>query len=320
MKQTKNKQVTIAWAMDPFQEEVGNHAHALQVLAPIAKAFKAKIQPISFIDRGQFYVSDDMEYLALLNSKDRHSAISYLVNKRISAVFSKALRRQFQDPIVLVSSGDEPASLFEKISMMDKAAKKCGAMFVGLHSHARKGFQRFLMGSFAESFMLTSSSAALVINPACKPPKQIKTILFPTDFSKESLLAFKQALVFASRLKAKIIVAHYLHKPTPSLFAFGEKAKASAEKDYRSTQHRSHKWGARMLAMAKKAGVKSQFDLIEATGRSDAAGAIIKLAAHSKCDLFALVSRSDELRAALVGATGRTIARTADCPVLILHS
>ncbi len=319
MKQVKNKQVTIAWAMDPFQEEVGNHAHALQVLAPIAKAFKAKIQPISFIDRGQFYVSDDMDYLALLNSKDRKSAISYLVNKRINAVFSKALRSQFQDPIVLVSSGDEPASLFEKISEMDKAAKKCGAIFVGLHSHARKGLQRFLMGSFAESFVLTSSSAALVMNPACKPPKQIKTIMFPSDFSKESLLAFKQALLFASRLKAKIIVVHYLYKPSPSLFTFGEKAKARAEKDYQLAQHRSRKWGARMLAMAKAAKVKSQFDLIEATGRNDAASAILKLATRSKCDLFALVSRSDDFRAALIGATGRTIARAAECPVLILH-
>ncbi len=73
-------------------------------------------------------------------------------------------------------------------------AQSRGADLIALYTHGRKGYKRFLLGSFAETAIHRSKINLLLINPLSKVPLKIKSIIFASDFTPASKKFLKRSL------------------------------------------------------------------------------------------------------------------------------
>lgn len=93
-------------------------------------------------------------------------------------------------------------------------------------THGRRGFERLMLGSFAEAVVRTASCPVLTVGPYTKPlrgqefsPAQV---LFATDASPDSFRALHDATVFAHK-RGELTVIHVLpkgHENSPEATAF----------------------------------------------------------------------------------------------------
>lgn len=86
-----------------------------------------------------------------------------------------------------------------------------------LGTHGRAGASRLLMGSVAEHIFRRASCPVLTVGPdVSEEPDSIAdihTILYPTDFSFESLVALPQALSLVQEHQARLYLLHVTPNP-----------------------------------------------------------------------------------------------------------
>lgn len=79
-------------------------------------------------------------------------------------------------------------------------------------THGRTGLKHFLMGSLAEQLLHTLTCPILTVGPHLNSRfgdwKEIKTILYPTDFSPESKTVFPYVAALAAEYQSTIMVLH----------------------------------------------------------------------------------------------------------------
>src|SRR5690606_22476290 len=92
-------------------------------------------------------------------------------------------------------------------------ASKKNADLIVCATRAKKGLDRFLLGSFAESLMLQSTIPNLFINPFVTGGVQFKRILYSTDFSKQSKSVWKDFVAFAKTISAELVLFHSVQDP-----------------------------------------------------------------------------------------------------------
>ncbi len=91
-------------------------------------------------------------------------------------------------------------------------------------THARRGFEKVLLGSVAEHVFRDASCPVLTVGPHSYQDRrvdltgEIRTYLFATDFSEVSLHALPQAVSLANQTKATLILLHVvLAAPAPQI-------------------------------------------------------------------------------------------------------
>ncbi len=88
-----------------------------------------------------------------------------------------------------------------------------------LGTHGREGLKKFFLGSVAEELFRLASCPVLTLGPAVPEPagtKEIRRILFATDFGQASLNALPYAISFAAESKARLMLLHVV-TPVPVL-------------------------------------------------------------------------------------------------------
>lgn len=100
--------------------------------------------------------------------------------------------------------------------------KQIGLVVVG--THGRRGLEKLILGSVAEEIFREANCPVLTVGPHCyrearvELPAETRRYLFATDFSEASLGALADAISFASRMKARLIVLHVVSAgPIPQL-------------------------------------------------------------------------------------------------------
>ena len=95
---------------------------------------------------------------------------------------------------------------------------------VVIGTRGRRGIEKLLLGSVAEQIFRHTDCPALTVGPHCyreagvELPNATRSYLFATDFSEASLGALPQAISFASRMKARLILVHVVPAgPLPQL-------------------------------------------------------------------------------------------------------
>lgn len=85
-----------------------------------------------------------------------------------------------------------------------------GADVIVAGTRGRRGLKKLLMGSVAEEILRLSSVPVLTVHPeaAETTPNEPRTILFPTDFSPDSVRALDYALSLAQKFQACVIFLH----------------------------------------------------------------------------------------------------------------
>ncbi|WKZ57004.1 MAG: universal stress protein [Bdellovibrionota bacterium] len=309
----------ILWGLDPLQDDVRFHRHALQVLRPFALAFGLKIQPVVVV--GPFQLRE----WALggregdLDLRGDYPLLRSWIEQRMRSLISSKERNLVLDVLLLKTPQSHDDSLSDRVETLCTHARKVKAPFVALHSHGRHGLKRLFMGSFAETCVLHADVPILVMNPSAQPAKRIARILFPTDLSAASRQVFERTLHLAKQLKAELKLVHCLHVAGLSVFYASRQSKVQLQKEQRAEELRVKRAAALLLRRAKAKGVKSSFSILRSKGRFDPAEMLLEAASRSPVQLIAMAARSNSARAALIGATSRKLARSSRCPVLLLR-
>ena len=110
-----------------------------------------------------------------------------------------------QDAVPIARTGDASTTIVD-----EAVSNKADLIVMG--THGRRGFQRLLLGSVAESVLRKAPCPVLTVPPGTSAEKSqvvtFKRILCPTDFSPSALLAFEFALNLARQADGTLTLLH----------------------------------------------------------------------------------------------------------------
>lgn len=201
-------------------------------------------------------------------------------------------------------------SLRDAISRLLNHASEGGADLIALTTHARKGLDRFFMGSFAESLVLKSTIPLLITNPSNAWDPSFRFILYATDFAKSSNETFVKAISLAQQVSAHLTLFHRLEPenpflPPPGFIAVQEWELRKAERQAQAIK---------LKEQAEGQGLKIDVDIDKKN--HGVATAILDAALRHRISLIVMgARRSSDLLA--MGSIPRRVLRAAPCPVLI---
>lgn len=197
-------------------------------------------------------------------------------------------------------------------------ARKQSAGLIVVATQSRRGVSRLVLGSFAETLVLSSEVPVFVIHPTRRRTPEFKSILLPTDFSDSLGPCLAQVLDMATSRKARIFLYHKVGSdrwPTVgNIFAAtGEKRTAGHNAQVRMARIRALPW----IRLAKKRGVTVEL-VLERKPEGSLAHSIVAEAIRRHC-MVALASRTGGRSTFLMGSTIRKLVRECQSPVWILH-
>jgi len=183
---------------------------------------------------------------------------------------------------------------------------------------ARRCIEKVLLGSVAEQVFRDASCRVLTVGPhsyqdrGVDLPGEIPTYLFATDFSEVSLRALPQAVSFANRTKAKLILLHVVPAgPAPQI----SECYTSHRENARMTCVR---WLEQLLPCDEETPIDAEF-LVQFGMPSEK---ILQVALDKRVDLIILGLRREPLSNTISHkpwATAYEIVRGAGCPVLTVR-
>ena len=221
-------------------------------------------------------------------------------------------RLQLRDLEIVVNEGDVCERLAQSIDR-----NRIDLVVMG--THGRRGFLRPLLGSVTETILRRSPCPVLTVGrpvsdfvtPDEVRPCHLKTILLPTDFSRESVRALTMALDWAAGCSAKIILFHAVEKdaaPKDGKTGLSPGNSPSLEKEI------GQAWEAlqdRLPAQAAK-----NIEIESEVRHGNPAEQIIRFAEENHIDLIMMGSRGTGKAGHPWGSTTSRVVRDGRFPVL----
>jgi nucleotide-binding universal stress UspA family protein len=181
-------------------------------------------------------------------------------------------------------------------------------------THARRGLDRFFLGSFAETLLLQSPLPVIAINPKADRTTSISSILFPSDVSQASRRGFEEAVDLAIHLGAKLTL---FYKEPPIMISPYE-SMPIVTYDFLEDEAKARKAAAdAWVDWAKDRGCQISLEMDSIPG--NVANAITQYAFKNGIDLISMAGQSGPVSSVLLGSVSREVVRTAPCAVWIRH-
>jgi universal stress protein A len=138
-----------------------------------------------------------------------------------------------------------------------------------------------------------------------------KRILCGTDFTERSFRALDYALRLARLADAVLVVAHFVHVPTPDIYAHEPWPRTFEEAKARAAQ-------ALRELHATRLGDYPKTELVVEIGTP--AEMLLELARERQIDLVVTATHGrSELAELIMGSTAEKLIRHAPCPVLVVR-
>jgi nucleotide-binding universal stress UspA family protein len=201
-------------------------------------------------------------------------------------------------------------------------SQKLGANLVVMGTHGRAGVAHALLGSVAERVLREAPCPVLTVRE--RPPRGIRRILVPTDFSATADAALDHALLFAARFGASLQLLHVLDDPFVTEGLAGEAYIAEAPV-MRSTLLREaqNRLAHRVAPLRSAADYKGRPGLVRVDAEvlfGHGARTIAEYAADGNADLVVMGTHGRTgLAHLLMGSVAEKLVRTAPCPVLAVR-
>jgi nucleotide-binding universal stress UspA family protein len=161
-----------------------------------------------------------------------------------------------------------------------------------LTSHGRSTLGVFFLGSFANELLQKSTTPLLFISPRRAKEAQLEKVLFATDFSEESKVAFQKFLRLVKGKVSDLILFHSVYYPILSMSAAQAGGLFTPMPD--SFMEDQKEWVEREIEVwlkeAQKSDVKIHFHSLVEDSLTSAAAAIEKVAERERVGLIGLVS------------------------------
>lgn len=316
------KSKLVWFGFDPFQKEQKTQRNALRTAVVYAKAISAKIEPVYFADR--YRGTDAGSYLFPLFPSIESASLSEMETIAIDSWESLAKSEKIKTlPLrILTHTRDQVPSLDSKAKALSKAAKRAGVEFIVLQTRATSGLKRLVLGSFAETFLLNASVPALMIPPDAASTSKPKHLLFFSDLSATSFLAFKKMIPVLKALKVEVSLLYYLELPISLVLTLkpSERRIINTKQLIESARPDLEEKAKDFLDLARAYKLKMNFEIRTDVLSISKAEAVLGIKDRLGADCIALASQSGELSTALLGAMSRTIVRSANCPIFIFRA
>jgi len=174
-------------------------AHSVSVLAhaaAIAHRYRSRLYLVHVIPT-DVYRSVPAEVMTEATKQTK----GYVQDAMRSQLALECLQNVPSEPVIR-----EGSVAPEVIKLADEL--KAGLLVIGTRAH--HGLDRLLQGSVAEEVFRQAPCPVLVVPPAAEEQSgmPIRTILFPTSFSQNSLRAAPYAFSLARRHRARLILLH----------------------------------------------------------------------------------------------------------------
>ncbi len=306
---SKNKTVII-WAIDPYNTEKKLLLNSAVYLKKLANDLNANVKPVYTLTPKSFSLPTDV--FIPPTTED----FAYKVQNDLNEALRQFKFDNFLPGTVLL---DKSTSIRGAVNAFIENAKDEKAICIFATTHARKGLPRFWLGSFVETLLMHSPIPVIALNPATKTNINITSILFPTDFSKESKKTLQKLLPMAKSLDAKIYVMHVIRDDFLSMGTeyysamtanFYSKAMAEIKE---STQKRLDA----MIAKCKEAKIRCEGLMVMTT--QSITDEILKVSKSKKIKMVAMAAVSGPIENIIAGGITRQVVRYSKCPTWVVH-
>lgn len=203
----------------------------------------------------------------------------------------------------------ETFSNTKAVDCLLKQGRKQKADLIALYTQSRQGFQRFVLGSFAETAIHRSRNDLLLISPEAKVAKKLKKIFYMTDFSPSSLKHLRHTIALCKKVKSELVVFH----AAEVIFKW---SMDEGNPKIRAYRNKINKMQKTVLSESQRAGVRCSV-IINSEVKSTSEVAL-KIANQEKADLIVVTAKSGPLKALIGGSITRQVVRASQKPVLIL--
>jgi len=297
----------ILWAIDAFGSDPALDLKTAHILRVWMTHFGAKVEPVTVLTPDQLRMpvsffhghSDDIVDHVMKELRERMRRLEII----------EAL-----DPCVLVSPD---VSLRNAVRQVITHAKHVSADLVVCSSHSEKAVSHFLFGSFAETLVQYAEVPVFIVTPHSDEIKQVDRILFPTDISDLSRMAFETVLPVARSWGARLTLFHKLEYLSGHSFPAYEESAGYAQYHDDETIRRKTELET-WAAQGRAAGVTVDIQLDEGSGTA-VWKSIVAEATREHAGIVAMASETGPVASAILGSTIRQIIRDARCPLWVMH-
>jgi nucleotide-binding universal stress UspA family protein len=287
------------WAFTPFDADSKQLAGFYRTLAQVTGS-EDDIE-VGFISS---HTESDLNLAMDVPRSERHTAYP----KKLIKSAQRGARISIDDAKIHVV--DYPTvSTTKAVDRLLRLARERNAGLIGLFTQARRGFQRLVLGSFAETAIHRSKTNLLLASPKATFSPKIRTVLFASDFSESSMKHLRSIVALCRRLKAKLIVYH----AAEMAFRWANDDRHPGVEIYRRQVE------ARRIAIQKmcaRGGVSC--DVRITADFATVAKNVLRLAQEKSVDLIVVTAKAGPAATLVGGSVTRRIARTSSTPVLVL--
>lgn len=289
------------WAYEPFHQDNKN----LQNMHRLLTSLTGNTAHI------------EIAFIATHTEPSLRLAFDISPKERFSTYPQEIIEEQLQDAKLKIDRNkihvfDEASSSNTKTAKtLIKSAHKLNADLIALFTHARKGYKRLMLGSFAETLIHLSPQDILVLPPTTSSPTLLKTILFASDFEKTTTKDIEHILSICKSLKANLVVFHHAN------ISYKESSQESSPKSsaYRRKVNEMKSWieiTSKKSKVSCEVLVKSDFKSVTEHIKS-----IVKT---KKCDLIFVRAKASAKKTLMGGSITRAVVRESTLPVYILKN
>jgi nucleotide-binding universal stress UspA family protein len=303
---SSDRPLRVLWAVDPFIEDKVLFRKTVDALKGWIGGRPATVEPVYVLSSGS---SSFPEELFTLTAPDLSAKAQKALQTLLRAVKVPGLATPTQ-------LGTEDFSVRRGVQRLVNHAHDTGADVIVTSSRSRKGPDRWLFGSFAETLVLHSPVPVLVVGRKHRIGKKVRSVLFPTDLSASSRAAFDRVIEAASAARWKVTLLHHTNLESTAIRqAFPRSSPLWREVE--ALRSRQREAVDAFVDRAEAAGVPVTVVFDGRPGR--VADAIARQARRGKHDAIAMTTVTGALAAAILGSTARQVLHVAPCPVWIVR-
>lgn len=297
----------IIWAIDPFGGNRDILHSAAWCIRALVKGSPAEVQPVYVLPERSADLPFQMgpEFVKAVQTSAQDEVESVLTRIRIPNVL----------PLRVLSCAS--FTVREAAHELIRFAKETQSELIVVSSHGRRGIQRWLLGSFAETLSLYADVPLVVVQPNWKRTPGFGTILYPTDFSRQSIQAFSAILDFAEKQKSRVILFHKVTDSFYPVYDFALAAHDIYEQGIQEGILANEQTASKVVSEAGKRGVS--VDIVFDRSRKGSVEQAILNQSQRVGGIIAMVSHSGPLSSVLIGSITRQVLRGSKRPVWVVH-
>ena len=174
----------LIWPIDPGESTKEMDHAMLKYFKSMSQAYNIEVQPVyvlsaHFFITGEYFQSIDSEILMKTMTKECEDYLQYF-------------KDYVKNPVHVIDNHYSTNGM--EVSLFDGFTKEYQPDFVVMASHSREGWSRGFLGSFTESFLLTSEFPVMVVGKEFDGKGDFNKALMPVELNQSSQKFLEQFL------------------------------------------------------------------------------------------------------------------------------